>query len=65
VSTPVRAWLDSLIERNEASTVKTRLAGIRRFARWLHAEGETDTVATEGVEIPEVRDLMAVQGGAC
>ena len=52
----VRAWLDSLIERNEASTVKTRLAGIRRFARWLHAEGETDTVATEGVETPEVRD---------
>jgi site-specific recombinase XerD len=52
----VRAWLDALIERNEASTVKTRLAGIRRFARWLHAEGETDTIATQGVEIPEVRD---------
>jgi site-specific recombinase XerD len=54
--TAVRAWLDALIERNEASTVKTRLAGLRRFARWLHAEGETDTIATQGVENPEVRD---------
>jgi len=54
--TAVRAWLDSLIERNDASTVKTRLAGLRRFSRWLRDEGETETVATEGVEIPEVRD---------
>jgi site-specific recombinase XerD len=54
--TAVRAWLDSLIERNDASTVKTRLAGLRRFSRWLRDEGETEIVATEGVEIPEVRD---------
>ena len=54
--TAVRGWLDSLIERNDASTVKTRLAGLRRFSRWLRDEGETETVATEGVEIPEVRD---------
>jgi site-specific recombinase XerD len=54
--TAVRAWLDSLIERNDASTVKTRLAGLRRFCRWLRDEGEVDTVATEGVEIPEVSD---------
>jgi len=54
--TAVRAWLDSLIERNDASTVKTRLAGLRRFCRWLRDEGETESVATEGVEIPEVRD---------
>jgi site-specific recombinase XerD len=54
--TAVRAWLDALIERNDASTVKTRLAGLRRFSRWLRDEGETETVATEGVEIPEVRD---------
>ncbi|HET6727775.1 MAG TPA: site-specific integrase [Jiangellaceae bacterium] len=53
--TAVRAWLDTLIERNDASTVKTRLAGLRRFSRWLRDEGETETVATEGVEIPEVR----------
>jgi site-specific recombinase XerD len=53
--TAVRAWLDDLIERNDPSTVKTRLAGLRRFSRWLYNEGETDTIAAEGVEVPEIQ----------
>jgi site-specific recombinase XerD len=48
----VAAWLADLAERNEASTVATRLRGLRRFCRWLVAEGELDTAPTEGLEMP-------------
>lgn len=48
----VTAWLADLAERNDASTVATRLRGMRRFCRWLVTEGEADKPATEGVEIP-------------
>lgn len=54
--TSVTAWLSELADRNEASTVKTRLAGMRRFCRWLVAEGELDVSPTEGVEVPELSD---------
>jgi site-specific recombinase XerD len=53
----VTAWLADLAERGqEPGTVRTRLRGLRRFARWLHAEGEVDTPPTEGVEMPEPGD---------
>lgn len=52
----VRDWLADLAEDHEAGTVKTRLAGMRRFARWLVAEGELERAPTEGIEIPELPD---------
>jgi len=52
----VSAWLADLMEHNEASTALTRLRGLRRFSRWLVAEGELDKAPTEGVEIPAVVD---------
>src|SRR5262245_7111950 len=52
----VRAWLADIAAVNQASTVKTRLAGMRRFCRWLVKEGELDTAPTEGIEIPELAD---------
>jgi len=42
----VREWLAELAERKDASTVKTRLAGMRRSCRWLVVEGELGTVPT-------------------
>lgn len=53
----VTAWLADLSERgNEVGTIRTRLRGLRRFARWLHAEGEVDAPPTEGVEMPAPAD---------
>src|SRR5688572_27887783 len=49
----VAAWMADLMEINEASTAATRLRGLRRFARWLAAEGEVDKAPTEGVEVPQ------------
>ncbi|SCL57163.1 tyrosine-type recombinase/integrase [Micromonospora chersina] len=48
----VSAWLADLSERVDVETVRTRLRGMRRFARWLVAEGELDKAPTEGVEMP-------------
>lgn len=55
--TAISAWLGSLADRgNEPGTIRTRLRGMRRFCRWLHAEGEVDRPPTEGVEMPEPAD---------
>lgn len=55
--TSIREWLEHLLDSgNEPSTVATRYRGLRRFCRWLHEEGETDTVATAGVELPATAD---------
>jgi site-specific recombinase XerD len=35
-------WLAELAENAEPATVSTRLRGMRRFYRWLVAEGEPD-----------------------
>jgi site-specific recombinase XerD len=50
----ISAWLVDLmdVQGNEPSTVATRLRGMRRFCRWLVAEGELDKAPTEGLEIP-------------
>jgi site-specific recombinase XerC len=46
-------WMVHLAEQgNEPSTMATRLRGLRRFARWLVAEGELDRAPTEGIEVP-------------
>jgi site-specific recombinase XerD len=50
----LQEWLADLAERNDASTVKTRLAGMRRFCRWLVAEEELEKAPTEGIEIPQL-----------
>lgn len=48
----ISAWLAELSERVDVETVRTRLRGMRRFCRWLVAEGELDKPPTEGVEMP-------------
>ncbi|WP_138734870.1 tyrosine-type recombinase/integrase [Modestobacter excelsi] len=47
----ISAWLAELAENCEASTVATRLRGMRRFCRWLVTEGEVDKAPTDGIEI--------------
>jgi site-specific recombinase XerD len=47
----ISAWLAELAETAEPSTVATRLRGMRRFCRWLVAEGELDRAPTDGIEI--------------
>lgn len=48
----ITGWLDEIAERNGASTVATRLRGLRRFCRWLVAEGELEKAPTEGIVMP-------------
>jgi len=48
----ITAWLADLGTDHEVSTVRTRLRGMRRFARWLVAEGELERAPTEGLEMP-------------
>ncbi|WP_328850268.1 tyrosine-type recombinase/integrase [Micromonospora globbae] len=48
----ITAWLADLSEKVETETVRTRLRGMRRFCRWLEAEGEVDKAPTTGVEMP-------------
>jgi site-specific recombinase XerD len=48
----VSAWLAELAETRGASTVGTRLRGMRRSCRWLVAEGELEVAPTDGIEIP-------------
>jgi site-specific recombinase XerD len=49
----ITAWLADLGDRVGVETVRTRLRGIRRFSRWLVAEGELEKAPTDGVEMPE------------
>lgn len=48
----IAGWLAELAERVDIETVRTRLRGMRRFCRWLEAEGEVDQAPTVGVEMP-------------
>src|SRR3954470_24583279 len=52
----ISAWLAELSENCQASTVATRLRGMRRFCRWLVVEGELDKAPTEGIEIASIPD---------
>src|SRR3954465_5187923 len=52
----ISAWLAELAENSQASTVATRLRGMRRFCRWLVVEGELDKAPTEGIEIASIPD---------
>ncbi len=52
----ISAWLADLAETAEPSTVATRLRGMRRFCRWLVAEGELDQAPTDGIEIASPPD---------
>lgn len=52
----IGAWLAELSERVDVGTVRTRLRGMRRFCRWLVAEGELDKAPTEGLEMPTQPD---------
>jgi site-specific recombinase XerD len=49
----IRQWLADLTDRGlEPGTVRTRFAGMRRFCRWLHAEGELAENPMAGMEAP-------------
>ena len=50
----IRAWLADLSDRVEPGTVRTRYKGLRRFCRWLHAEGEIEVDPMANMEIPKV-----------
>jgi site-specific recombinase XerD len=52
----ISAWLAELAETCEPSTVATRLRGMRRFCRWLVAEGEVAKAPTDGIEIATAPD---------
>ncbi|HEY7222889.1 MAG TPA: tyrosine-type recombinase/integrase [Micromonosporaceae bacterium] len=52
----ISGWLAELADRVDIETVRTRLRGMRRFCRWLAAEGEVERPATEGVEMPARTD---------
>jgi site-specific recombinase XerD len=51
----VRAWLAELAAAAEPATVRLRFAAMRRFCRWLVAEGELATNPMEGMAGPVVK----------
>jgi site-specific recombinase XerD len=48
----VVGWLESLHEKQSPQTVLTRFKGLRRFTRWLVAEGEITVDPLAGLEQP-------------
>lgn len=52
----IQGWLGHLADRNAESTVVTRWKGMRRFCRWLVAEGELATDPMDGMEVPAASD---------
>jgi site-specific recombinase XerD len=48
----IREWLAELADTREASTVRTRFAGLRRFCGWLLAEGEIPAHPMKGLTAP-------------
>jgi len=52
----ITAWLADLADHVGVETVRTRLRGMRRFCRWLYAEGELDRPPTDGVAMPAPSD---------
>lgn len=51
----IREWLGDLAGRNEVSTVRTRFGSLRRFCRWLVAEGEIETSPMATLSPPQPR----------
>ena len=73
----VRGWLVHVRQTRSGATARTWFAGVRSLCRWLVAEGEAATDATEGVRTPragepstpvlsaaELRRLLKVTEGA-
>ena len=52
----IRGWVADLADTHEPSTVRTRYKGMRRFCRWLVAEGEIDQDPMTNLEVPTVQD---------
>ncbi|MGH3898047.1 MAG: tyrosine-type recombinase/integrase [Pseudonocardiaceae bacterium] len=48
----IREWLADLAATRQASTVRTRFKGLRRFCGWLLAEGEIDEHPMRGMVAP-------------
>jgi site-specific recombinase XerD len=49
----IREWLAHLATSQEASSIRTRFAGLRRFGGWLVAEGEVDVHPMAGLVPPQ------------
>jgi site-specific recombinase XerD len=52
----IAAWLTDLADQVDVGTLRTRHRGMRRFCRWLVAEGELEKAPTEGLELPDPSD---------
>jgi integrase/recombinase XerC len=52
----VRGWIAHVRERRGPTTTATYFAGVRHFCRWLLAEGEATTDATDRVKYPAVSE---------
>jgi site-specific recombinase XerD len=48
----IKGWLSDLAEKNAPGTVLTRFRGMRRFVKWLVAEGELEADVMAGIEQP-------------
>src|SRR3954453_16285749 len=56
----ISAWLAGLAGGGGASTVGTRLRGMRRFCRWLVTEGELEKAPTDGIHIPSPHEPVPI-----
>lgn len=52
----IRDWLAELADQVAPGTVQMRWQGMRRFTRWLVAEGELAAYPMEGLQKPEIPD---------
>lgn len=61
----IRGWLAHLAIDREASTVRTRFAGLRRFCGWLVAEGEIEIHPMAGLSppTPSAKPVPVLQDG--
>jgi site-specific recombinase XerD len=54
----VRGWLVDLRATSRANTARSWFAGVRHFCKWMVAEGETDTDATQGIKTPRAGEPL-------
>jgi integrase len=54
----VRGWLVDLRATSSANTARSWFAGVRHFCKWMVAEGETDTDATQGIKTPRAGEPL-------
>lgn len=53
----VRGWVVATREATSSGTARSHFAGLRHFTRWMVAEGEAETDATDGIRTPAPNDV--------